>query len=350
MPSTVPELPSIGMDVLESREVEELDQLYLTLEEAGLMDDPNEPSPEETALTLWETDDPQFDNGVLVQTIVASQSSTDSDWVNHWSDSEDFIQKRHGLLAPSDQQDDGQDATFPMRLGLPNGPVDLVMVALFESLTNSRPLPRECDLSPECDLVDGEFQFPHRSPDSVLHISRFEESYLVTVGDHPWKLLINDPLTLIQIEREGWHLQYDGLISNLVRKGLPFEILFPSCQNGTAFYTHPGPVVHPNGKFPTRMDYLSHRLDVADFFKSYPHAHAAALCAGGILWRIAVDILPLPDEHKIARAFHPTACIKRTVDNRRYWTPVLTEEEQDEIVGVYKWAGKPNQETKPVDQ
>jgi hypothetical protein len=88
------------------------------------------------------------------------------------------------------------------------------------------------------------------------------------------------------------------------------------------------------------MDYLAHRLDVAQFFTLYPHAHAAALCAGGILWRIAVDALPLPAEHDLARSFHPDACEMQIVDGKSYWFPKLTEQEENEIVGMYKWARK----------
>ena len=354
MPSVAPNRLGEGMDVLELREAGESDQFYFTLEEGELEFGPDDPSIEEAALSSRDTDDPKFDSELFKKALLAGQFSANGDWVDGWSDGEEFLRKRYGLLSSSDQQAHGKGDTFPMRLGLPKGPIDLSAADLFDSFTNLGPLPRECDLSPDCALIGDEFQFPHRSPNSILNVCHPDkEGYIVTISDGAapsWKLLIKDPLTVIQIEREGWHLQRDGLVLSLVRKGLPFEILYPACQRGTAFYPHPGPVIHPDGKSPTIMDYLAYRLDVADFFKLYPHAHAAALCAGGILWRVAVDALPLPDEHKIIRAFHPNACHKRMVNNQNYWTPVLTVPEQEVIIGMYKWAGKLSQKKKATDK
>jgi len=216
------------------------------------------------------------------------------------------------------------------------------MSRLFSSAVESTPLPHECDLSRDYESVDG--GFPHRPPSNILRVDPHEKGYLVTISDkpaRPWKLLIEDPLTLIQIEREGWDLQAGTLILNLVRNGLPFLVLYPSCQRRGTFHKTRGPVVRPEGKHPTRADYLAFLLDVADFFKSHAHARTAALCAGGILWRIAVDVLPLPTEGEVVCPFHPQACTEYTVNGQRYWSPKLTlEEEEEVIVGVNKWAGK----------
>jgi len=342
--STDPEPPSDGMDVLELREAEGTDPICLTLEEAGLADDLDGP-PEETAVDQQYALLPTFNSGLLKQSILDDQFITSRILVEGWLDEADFLAMRYGLVELSEQEAHGKDESFPARLGLLKGPSDLSAVELFEAVTDLRPLPYECDLSPHFSGVIGELQFPNRSPKNVVEVQPFEEGFLLTVRDtttRPWRILIEDPLTLLQIEREEWHLHGDRLISNLVRKGVPFQILYPSCQRGTVFYPHPGPVVHPDGKLPTLLDYFAYRLDVADFFKAYPHAHAAALCAGGILWRVAVDVLPVPEGHEIARPFHPMACTERVIDGQRYWTPKLTEEEQQEIVGVYKWAGKPN--------
>jgi len=56
-----------------------------------------------------------------------------------------------------------------------------------------------------------------------------------------------------------------------------------------------------------------------------------------------VEVLPLPAEGEIVRPFHPQACTEHTIDGQRYWSPKLTLEEEEEIVGVYKWAGKPSE-------
>ena len=216
-PSTVMEAPSEGMDVLESREVGASGQLYLDLEEGEMADGSNEPFLEETVPTLQEASGPRFDEGLFSRALLACQPSNDADWVDGWSDVEEFLRKRYGLLAPLDQEDHGRDGAFCMRLGLPRGPVDILMVDLFESFVNSSTLPRECDLSTDCELLEGG-QFPHHFPNRIS-LQRFEDGYLVTVGGgtgRPWKLLIKDPITVIQIEREGWHLHCNSLVLNLV--------------------------------------------------------------------------------------------------------------------------------------
>jgi hypothetical protein len=309
----------------------------LVLEEGELAADAEDFAPEDEGTVSQATRVPGFDGNRLLKSLLGSQFSADPQLVGGWSDVEGFLWKRYGLRNSSGDAH-GQPEAFPTRVGLCKGPVSLSVVDLFNSVVESGTLPFDCDLSSDYEGVGG--GFPHEPRSSVLVIRPHGAGYLITGAAHPWKILIEDPLTLIQIQREGWHLQGDGIVSNLVQNGLPFKVLYPYCQSGTPFYEHPGPVVHPDGRSPSYPDYLVYRLDVADFFKSHPHAHAAALCAGGILWRIAVDTLPLPFEYEIVRSFHPRACTEYTVDNQRYWSPKLSLEEEETIVGVYKWAGK----------
>ena len=147
-------------------------------------------------------------------------------------------------------------------------------------------------------------EFPEKPSTTVIRVEWVGREYLLTINNNPWKLLVNNPLVLLQIEKERWYFQGDGLVSNLVRRGLPFKILYPSCQVDTLFYFHNGSVMHPEGRNPTHADYLTYRLDVAQFFRHYPHAHVAALCSGSILWRIAIDVLPIPAESHLIRSFN----------------------------------------------
>lgn len=322
------------------------EELCLALEEGELVDDADEPPPEEEAPIPQVANHPSFNNDRFLQALVDSQFSADVDLVNGWLNEEDFLWKRYGIRACSGQESHGLDKAFPMRLGLQKGPTDLSVHRLFQSLTSKEALPRDCDLSPGYHHTDG--GFPRLSHRSVLDVQRTEDGYLVSVSvdgsTRLWRLLIEDPLTVLQIEREGWDLRSDGLVSSLVRKGIPFEVLYPSCQRSATFHPHPGPIIHPDGRFPTRADYLAYRIDVGEFFQRYPHAYAAALCSGGILWRVAVDVLPFPDERQILRPFHPSACHERVIDGQRYWTPRLNEQEHEEIVGMHKWAGKSGRE------
>jgi hypothetical protein len=268
-----------------------------------------------------------------------SQYTVDPRLTDGWNDDCDFLWKRYGVKIDVEQEVHGVDEGLHLKLGLSKCFSDARAVELFASLVAEIPLPAFCDLSK--DYVCAKGGVPRRSPGSTLSIRRFQEAYLITISDGvDWRLLIEDPLTVLQIEREGWDLERSSLISNLITKCLPFKVLYPSCQVGAAFYPNPGPEFQPVGKAPAHGDCLAHRLDVADLFKYSPHTHAAALCAGGISWRIALDLLPFPAEHQIARSFHPRVCEKYRVDGRSCWTPKLTEAEEKEIAGVYVWAGK----------
>jgi hypothetical protein len=332
-PSTDPESPSHWFDEIDAPE-----PYNLTLEEGEMMLDPDESPFEES---IPDTRGPVFDSQRFLRNLSASQFSANKDLSDSWSYQADYLLKRFGLVEVSEQIDYGKSENFPAGLGLCKGPTDLSVAALYDSVVHSDKLPHECDLSPSfapCD--DG---FPYRSPNSVLGVICAADGYLATVNDgvpRPWKLFIKDPLTVLQIEREKWHLDREGLVSNLIRKGIPFRIFYTYSKKDAAFHPHPGPIVHPQGKPPTYADYMAYCLDVADFFKRYPHAHAAALCAGGILWRIATDTLPLPAEHQIVRPFDRRACDEYMVDGEHYWSPKLTDEEEEEVVGVYRWARK----------
>lgn len=282
-----------------------------------------------------------FNNGSFSDTLRVSQFSTAEPLTQDWRDVESYLFGRYGLVELSGQKMDLPNANFPMTFGLEKeSGVDLTLSELSQSFAGLGDIPIGCDLSPRYNPpVD---QFPSSPP--AFEVRLHHGSYLITLNDRvarSWKLLVTDPLTVIQIEREQLHSERGGLILGLVKRGLVFKILYPQSQRGTVFYPHPGPEIHPDGRSPSVTDYLVHRLDVAQFFKLYPHAYAAALCSGGILWRIAVDASSLPAEHDLARPFHHSVCERHTVDGQPYWSPKLTEMEEHEIVGIYKWAGKP---------
>lgn len=281
-----------------------------------------------------------------VMSLVESLSGrfrVDATLLDIWLDGEEFFEKRYGVK-PSGMLEDPPDRVYK-GVGLPGPRVDLAVVQLWGAIAVQNPmLVDACDLSPQYEPEGSEF--PNRSPRSVLNVSLSDSgSYIVAAvdGNRRWKLLIEDPLTILQIEREGWDLQANNLVPNLIRKGLPLKILYPVNQGGTVFHPHNGPIVHPPGKSPVLVDYLSYQLDLVDFFKFYPHAHVAALCSGGILWRIAVDVLPIPDVHDLIRPFPPECCEPCNISGEQYWTPCLSTFDAEMIVGVYKWSGKPSQ-------
>jgi hypothetical protein len=256
-----------------------------------------------------------------------------------WRDAEDFLAKRSGLIELS--RTPSTEKTFwSKKMGLETGQPDENVVHLYNAVVSHRSWPPIiCDLSPETTLTP--HVFPSQNPNNILTITFTNFGYLVDIRDgvtRPWKLLISDPLTLLQIERENWCSDGDNLVVNLIKKGIPFQILHETTLKSGSFYEHTGPILHPTGKDPRLVDYFAYRHDLVDFLSTYPHARAAALCAGGILWRLSIDVLPLPSQADVLGPFHHHTCISRKINGVTYWSPRLTDQEEQVLVGVYRWA------------
>ena len=264
-----------------------------------------------------------------------------SEWdVANWHDDSDFLAKRYGITETLGVVDTEKDKLWCKKLGLAATHPDESAVQLYDAVAHQGQWPPLiCDLSP--DMISVPEVFPSNISGNILAVSNTEDGYIVEIQDgqpHPWKLLISDPLTILQIERELWCLNGRGLVTNLIKKGLPFKILHTACHEATGFLDSPGPIPHPTEREPRLIDYFAYRRDLVDFLQTYPHAHAAALCAGGILWRTTVDVLPLPSEDTIVGPFHRAVCSSHVFNGVRYWTPKLTIREEQVIVGVYRWA------------
>ena len=259
-----------------------------------------------------------------------------------WEDDGQFLAGRYGLV-PSDDIS-GQKRMWNKKIGLKPGDPREDVVQLYTDVVVHRRWSSICDLSPETTRTPG--IFPSRNPANVLALKKTSFGYVVAIEDgvpRPWKLLISDPLTVVQIEREDLCSNPGRLIFELVLKGVPFEVLLNSCIQGP-FYPFPTPVPHPDGRDPRLADYYAYRHDIADFLSEHPHAKAVALSAGGILWRLALDVHNFTSEADVIGPFNASCCISRTIDGETYWTPRLSDEEQNLLVGVYRWAvGKWNQ-------
>lgn len=284
---------------------------------------------------------PFFCNGIVLEFLRDLHFKVPERNVAGWRDTEDFLAKRYGLTELSGREHRGKTKFWSKKLGFNILRPDQSAVELYDSVVSqSQWPPFICDLSPE--IIPNSQTFPSPKPGNLFAVSHGVNGYTVSIQDgqtRPWKLLISDPLTILQVERELWCTD-DGnsLITNLLKKGIPFEVLHAGYHEAAPFLDHPGPTLHPTEKEPRLPDYFAYRHDLVDFLRAYPHAHAAALCAGGILWRIAVDALPLPSEDSIVGPFHRATCVSRTINGKKYWTPRLTVKEEQVVVGVYKWA------------
>jgi hypothetical protein len=256
--------------------------------------------------------------------------------VNLWRDVGEFLYSRYGVVYISEVNDAGKDGQWSAVLGLCCAPA-ATLVSLYSCVTKGRWPPGTCDLSPELAHAD---PLPGRPVNSPIRTTALpgSQGYMLSTAEGQnvgWKLIISDPLTMLQIEREGWIYPND-LISGLVKKGVPFRILNPQKLEGAQPSGDTDSTVAPGCEQPEDTAYPSYRQQLRRLFTAYPHTYSAALSAGGILWRIAMDVLPPQDWAEVVRPFHPDQCASSTVDGREYWTPWLTPLERDVIVGVYK--------------
>lgn len=144
--------------------------------------------------------------------------------------------------------------------------------------------------------------------------------------------LVALPLQLVEI---GWHLKSDGPVRDLVKKGSGSESSTRNVRTAPCSTQIRVRLSTQQAKVqPTSTTLPANCIQVAEFFKFNPHAHAAAPCTGGILWRIFIDVLPMPSEEDLLRPFHPQGCDLTMVDGQRYWSPRLTEEDKETIAGV----------------
>ena len=294
----------------------------LQLDPALLVDEPQEPPP--------------FNSSALLQRLGSSQDYHPSGTLTiHWEAANHFLKKRYGFDETSEETSEGTPDNWVMILGIKKGTPSRDLVQLYESFTAGVWPELICDLSPDLAPTS---HFPARSLKRAFNIAYTSLGYVLTlVRDVDWRILIKDSLTILQIEREGWDSPVN-LVSELVMSGVPFQILHTHTLEDGEFYRHRGPAIHPTGKAPNHLDYLAYRQELPQFFKDHPHAYAAALSTGGILWRIAMDVCPPPEEQDLTRSFHREGCSSFAIDGISYWTPVLNTKEEDFIAGVYRWA------------
>jgi hypothetical protein len=201
---------------------------------------------------------PSFHNDAVTNHLRNDRFNVE-DWLTTmWRDAEDFLAKRSGLIELS--RTPSTEKTFwSKKMGLETGQPDENVVHLYNAVVSHRSWPPIiCDLSPETTLTP--HVFPSQNPNNILTITFTNFGYLVDIRDgvtRPWKLLISDPLTLLQIERENWCSDGDNLVVNLIKKGIPFQILHETTLKSGSFYEHTGPILHPTGKDPRLVDYFA---------------------------------------------------------------------------------------------
>ena len=255
--------------------------------------------------------------------------------VDIWISGDTFLASRYGVQEFSCEKDEQQPNIWRLCLGLEKGTPRMSEMDLYNSVVGGSWPQTICDVSPNfCGLS------PVLGPPRAINVVWAGNCYLVSprLGDVEWKILIDDPLTILQMEREEQDGRPDTLLFNLVQRGAPFEVLNSRTLYKRSLPRHRHRIAQPTDRAPGLERYPEYRQRLEKFFKQNPHAYAASLCAGGILWRIAMEILPFSesDVDCLTGPFHHDRCRSKQVDGVEYYFPTLTIIEEGAIIGLYQ--------------
>ena len=153
-----------------------------------------------------------------------------------------------------------------------------------------------------------------------------------------WQVMTRDAAAVLHCVRARWGPHTTDVASNLARRGMGFHTFAPvplyiSVNPRQMRSTRLG--ARPVGYTPDAFEYTAYETR-RDKFLTEPHARAAIL-AGGIVWRLALESLPIdtPFSGPSERAY-THGLVLNSPDLGKVCDDALTTEEMDLICGVYK--------------
>ena len=194
------------------------------------------------------------------------------------------------------------------------------------------------------------FQQPRRIEIRVSQIQK-KTWYLLYPSQPPqydvdYVVAVWDPLTVNQLMREGTGASSYQIAAVLLRKGCAFKTLRPYPRSPQLMWPSPAMPMFTEsvplglgvrdisvGKFTTKdyEQYLDMREEVLRSCDG-----RAALLAGGIIWRLALDALCDKQITLDGPSLYPTRANYHVFDGLGYVDDVLTEHQEDVICGVYR--------------
>ncbi|KAJ7099600.1 hypothetical protein C8R43DRAFT_907503 [Mycena crocata] len=153
-------------------------------------------------------------------------------------------------------------------------------------------------------------------------------------------ILLESATTTLEIVRQGWGPSLQDVISNLLRRGVPFFTCFrcdevPTGKPGGR-NPYSGLGFRPENYKPDHHDYQTY-VALRSVFLQSPRGRAALL-SGGIIGRLARALVP---DEEVLRGPSDDAtingiCLWDGHSQQAYWDDTLTEQEIDLICGVYR--------------
>ena len=177
----------------------------------------------------------------------------------------------------------------------------------------------------------------HAANFPIIPVLLDSERYFLLSIDEPsidWCLALCDPISVLQIFHQGWHVDPLLLVMRLLRCGVALNTFFTRPQD------EPLPLAAPLPRVPVQLDWRTTNYDIYELarnsFLSRPYARAALL-KGGIVGRLArehLDIVPAAggpsqDVFTFGTSLH-------SADGRLFWDDDIDGSEMDLICGVYK--------------
>ena len=151
----------------------------------------------------------------------------------------------------------------------------------------------------------------------------------------PWRILVQDPATAIECLRRRWGPHLVDIAFELYSRGMAFK----TCLAVDYCISLDRPAViglgyRLSGYTPSKQDYATCE-SIRNIFLTSPRARAALL-KGGIIWRLARDVIP-----EAALLSGPSEEVYKTgqqieCNNGSYLDDDLTDDELNLISGVYK--------------
>ena len=229
-----------------------------------------------------------------------------------------------------------------------------LLLGVFKPRANSSGVSLQA-LRGVCDLfVDSGLTHPVRLPHRrlMLRESHSEDDLLYYVftmpyddiektsgpSVQPWRIAVRDPLTVNHVLRSRWPNK-DVLLQELVARGCTFRLLRPGDstteKHVAKWQSRVGLAILAYGSAPppnAYQHYLMRRHQLLSELKG-----RTALCAGGMIWRLAMDTAGVAEGAFNDMTFHCPTFHIRLGESKLLWADDdLTPQERDLIVGVYR--------------
>ena len=156
-----------------------------------------------------------------------------------------------------------------------------------------------------------------------------------------WDLFVDDPLTALQIIRSGWGPSLPEVAHELIIRGIPFNTFL--CDPKISQTSEDRSFWQNHFRSPS----LGHTIELQSIecYNTYvetrnqyvrKNAHLrAALCAGGIVWRLMIDVLEPDVVLDGPCSYFEWSGQCQLIGNHQLWDDALSAEELDLICGVY---------------